>query len=113
MAYVANMLGLLIAGLFLAAVGIADYFTPWSMSFTLFYLLPICLATLCGGRKMGVLFAVMAGLSTCFFQQMPLPDLVVAIWNFAAKFGVFLAFVLLLDLYVKKIAQTWAARPGK
>lgn len=107
MTKIANVLGLSVSTFFLVLIGLIDFFAPWSMSFTVFYLIPVCLGTLCGGKKAGIVFGVLSAIITCFFQRTPYPDIWLGIWNFIIKFGVFLAFTLLLDLYVKKTGRTW------
>lgn len=89
-----------IAGLALV-VGIAllDVWTGYELAFSLFYLLPIALVTWFGGRRIGVATSVACALSWFVADAMaghPYSTSVIAYWNTAIRFGVFLVVALLI-----------------
>src|ERR1043166_1806489 len=80
-------------------VGIADYQAGTDLSFSIFYLIPICLAAWHLGRKEGFIASVlatsawvMADLMGAAIYSKP----VVAYWNGLVRLGVFLVVAYLL-----------------
>ncbi len=80
-------------------MGVLDYLTGPYLVFSIFYLLPVCLAAFFVGRRGGVLVSLagaiaslLADLASAAFVVHPL----VPYWNAVARLGVFLAFTYVL-----------------
>lgn len=92
--------GLAVAVLLVGVVGALDYLSGWEVSFAIFYLIPVSLATWRTGRGAGL---VVAGLSTVAWwvadrttSPMPLHPLV-STWNAVMRLGIFALVALTLD----------------
>ncbi len=95
----------------MVAVSVADYVTAADYSFTLFYLVPIALASWPLGRRAGTLISVLAvfgwltadGLSTPHYESWLVPA-----WNAGARLGIFLVISLLLPALRTELEQQHA-----
>jgi len=91
---------LLLALLLVGFIGATDFLTGFELSFSIFYLIPISLATLAGGRLEGL---ASAGLSTAAWLTADLlsghsySHWLIPYWNSAVRLGYFLLHTLLLD----------------
>ncbi len=81
-------------------IGVIDYQTGYELSFSLFYLIPICLATWVAGRDMGLLVSI---LSACVWyvadalsgHVYSLP--IISLWNTGMRLGFFVVVTFLLS----------------
>lgn len=83
----------------IAAVSVADYVTAAEYSFTLFYLIPIALASWPLGRRAGVLISLVAVIGWLLADELSTPHYdswLVPVWNASARLGIFLIVSLLL-----------------
>jgi len=107
---------LVVSGLSLVLlIGLVDFFTPVSISDMPFYLVPILMGTWFVGRRAGILFAVTATLvwsAVDFLQLVPKEEGLVPWWNAAARLGVFLVVVFLLDA-IKTVNEQLESRIEK
>jgi diguanylate cyclase (GGDEF)-like protein len=84
-----------------AFIGVIDYLTGYHLGFSLFYLVPISLATWKAGKRMGLVVSV-AGAVTWFVADYTargaahLP-LFIHFWNTGIRFSFFLVFVMLFS----------------
>ena len=82
---------------FIATVGVLDYLSLYSISFGLFYLMPIGLVTWHLGRRAGAVTVVLAAGSGLFSDLMTDPSAgLIPYWNGAVRLGVFLVLAALL-----------------
>jgi hypothetical protein len=82
------------------AVGVLDYFTGAEISFAIFYLVPIGLATWFAGRRKGILMACLGALMWGAVEHLGMSQysyFIILCWNAAARLGVFLIVVSLLS----------------
>lgn len=69
-----------------------DYLTGEHISFSIFYLLPICLAAWCGGRALGMAFSVGCAVLWCVIDinsSLAFNGWFVEIWNAGVRLGFF------------------------
>ena len=88
-----------------------DYLTAWSVSATLPYLFAVALAAWFVGPVTGIIFTVSATVGSTLLsiiQSEPLPTL---LWNGGVKFGIFLAFCVLIDHV--RVSRTGSIAFGK
>jgi diguanylate cyclase (GGDEF)-like protein len=75
----------------LAVFGIADYWTRWELSFSLFYLIPIMLVTWYGARITGIVVSVLSG-GVWFFSDITTAPayshLLDPYWNAFVRIGI-------------------------
>ncbi len=86
--------------LLVLAVGVLDYVTGFEISFSIFYLLPIALATWFAGWRKGVLMACLGALTggtVEYFGMARYSHFIILYWNAAVRLGVFLIVVFLLS----------------
>jgi diguanylate cyclase (GGDEF)-like protein len=85
----------------LALVGIGDAITGADINFAAFYLLPVVLAASSGGKRLGLVLAMVTGLVwfTADFvgRRAPYETILVPIWNAGVRFLVFVLVVALID----------------
>jgi diguanylate cyclase (GGDEF)-like protein len=96
----AKPLKILIAFVLLAAVGALDYLTGYEISFALFYLLPIGLATWFTDRKLGIVMALASAvvwLLADIKAGAVYSSAMVYVWNAGIRLGFFLLTVILLE----------------
>jgi hypothetical protein len=82
------------------AVGLLDYVTGFEISISIFYLLPIGLATWFAGWRKGVLMAGLGALlggAVEYFGMAHYSHFIILYWNAAVRLGVFLIVVFLLS----------------
>jgi signal transduction histidine kinase len=83
--------------LFIAVVGVLDYYSWYSISFGLFYLMPIGLVTWHLGRRAGALMVVIAAATGLYSDIYTDPSSgLIPYWNGAVRLGVFLVLAALL-----------------
>jgi diguanylate cyclase (GGDEF)-like protein len=96
------------AGAFAAAVaalllvGLADYATGYEISFSLFYLVPISIATWYAGRWAGMAMAALscvAWFGADMVASHPYSHMAIPVWNALVRFGFFAITSLLLGAY--------------
>lgn len=84
-----------IAIVLLAIIGVTDYSTGTSISFGVFYLLPVSLVSWFVGSTAGVLFSGASAMTwyAAFVLAQPVPELhpLIVAWNAATRLGFFLA----------------------
>ena len=94
-------LAIVVSALLLAAVAWVDYITGKDASFTILYLIPVSTAAWFAGRRIGLLFCMLAAACELLIElASEQPTLATACWNAGVKFGVYFAFCTLLD-YVR------------
>ena len=84
----------------IAGVGIFDYLTGYEISFSLFYLLPISLATWFAGRRLGVLASIASALTWLIADISPghpYSHPAIYYWNTAIRFSFFIILTYLLS----------------
>jgi diguanylate cyclase (GGDEF)-like protein len=83
-----------------ALIGFLDYRVGYYMSFSLFYLIPICLVTARTGRRNGIVMSIL-GSAVLFgveYALRPLElDVPVLVWNVALRWGFFVLVTLALS----------------
>jgi diguanylate cyclase (GGDEF)-like protein len=85
--------------LLLALIGIVDHAAGYYMSFSLFYLLPICLVAVKAGRLGGILMSLLAAAVLFLVEEKLRPmevSFVVLFWNVMLRWGFYLIIVLVL-----------------
>jgi len=83
--------------LFIAVVGVLDYLSWYSISFGLFYLMPIGLVTWHLGRRAGAFMVVIASATGLYSDLYTSPSSgLIPYWNGAVRLGVFLTLAALL-----------------
>jgi signal transduction histidine kinase len=88
-------------GLFIAAPAIAaiDLLTGLEFSFSIFYVIPPVVASWYLGARIGVLVALVTGLSWAYAESVARPaGLSAALWNRGTRILVLVAFTYLIDL---------------
>jgi hypothetical protein len=81
----------------LAVVAIGDYFSDWTISFAILYLLPVSIITWYAGHRTGALFCgIAAALRLAVNQSSTLPA-ASQLWNTGVFLGILLMFCALLD----------------
>ena len=93
---------LAIAFIAILAVGFLDYVTGYELSLSILYLLPITIATWFGGRKIGILYALLCGLSWFVVVEatgLPFSHPWIPIWNAAVRIAFFLTHAVLLAAF--------------
>ena len=88
------------------AIGYVDYVTGYELRMELFYLLPISYATWFVGQRFGILFSVMAIITTEYSDIMAgkkYTNMSIEFWNGAMYFVFYVIVTLLLKL--RKIIQ--------
>lgn len=102
-----RLLGTVISFLTIPLFGILDYVTGPQLSFSIFYLLPICIIAWIAGRMAGALAAV-TGAATWLVADLlwgvPYAGGTVPYWNAIARLGFFLVVIFLL-LVFKALSQ--------
>lgn len=81
------------------AIGILDFITGYELAFSLFYLLPICAVVWFLGKRLGVLFSVLASIVWFFadyFSGHQYTDQITYIWNTIIRFTFFVVVTALL-----------------
>lgn len=79
--------------LLVAVIGYVDYITGWAVSFSVFYLIPIALATWYLGGPVGLTVALLSTLSWYFADRATSPlhaNSLIPIWNALVRFGFYL-----------------------
>jgi hypothetical protein len=90
----------LLSLLLFLAVGVLDYVTGFEISFSIFYLLPIGLATWFSGWQKGVLMAGLGALiwgAVEYLGMAHYSHFIILYWNAAVRLGFFLIVVFLLS----------------
>ncbi|GJQ36457.1 MAG: GGDEF domain-containing protein [Anaerolineales bacterium] len=85
--------------LLLVSVGILDYTTGTELSFSLFYLLPIAVASLGLGNNYGILMSLLSTVIWLYIEVISHPrgeNLLLHLWNAVIRLGFFLLPALLL-----------------
>jgi hypothetical protein len=92
-------LAIAVAALLLATVGWLDFVTGKEISFTIIYLIPVSTAAWIAGRRVGLVFCILAAACelAAEFASEP-PNFATAFWNAGVKFGVYFVFCALLDI---------------
>jgi diguanylate cyclase (GGDEF)-like protein len=91
-----------------ALVGLIDYMTGYELSFSVFYLGPVALATWYGSRRLGFLISV---LSSAVWLAVDLSDghvyshEAIAIWNGLVRLAFFLIIARLLGTLRRRLAE--------
>jgi diguanylate cyclase (GGDEF)-like protein len=84
---------------FVIIVGFVDYFTGSELSISLFYLIPVTIATWAINRKAGLVFSVISAITwliTNLLNGQEFPNLFVGVWNTLIRFGFFAIVTILL-----------------
>jgi diguanylate cyclase (GGDEF)-like protein len=99
---------IIVAGIFLTiALSLIDYITGWEISFSIFYLLPICLLAWYAGKNHGIIMAVFCAVIWFMTDTYPVnhySNPIFAYWNAAVRLGFFLLFSIGLST-IKKIYE--------
>jgi len=122
MAHLNNRLKIEVAGLSFLAIpllGIVDYLTGPKLSFSIFYLLPISVATWYTGRNMGLIASIASSITWLIADQaagVAYSSTAIPYWNSAVRFGFFIIVAFLLtglksatDLLEVKVQERTAA----
>jgi signal transduction histidine kinase len=89
-------IALLISG---PAIALMDLATGLEVSFSIFYVIPPVVAGWYLGGRLGVLVALVTGLSWAYAESVARPaSLTAALWNRSTRIGVLVAFTYLIDL---------------
>jgi hypothetical protein len=93
---------LLVGGgvLLLPVVGFVDYVTPWEFSFSILYLLPVCLVTLGAGKWPGLALSLVSGLLWLGVELATNPHYThpaAPYWNALTRLGFFVIITLMLS----------------
>lgn len=81
------------------AVGMADYLTGSEISFSIFYLLPVTLATWCVSRQAGIALAVISAITWLMLdlEGKVYSHPAIPYWNMLVRFGFFLIVLIILS----------------
>ena len=80
-------------------IGVIDYQTGYELAFSLFYLIPICLATWVIGRDMGLLISILAACAWYVADVLSgqvYSSSLIYLWNTGIRFGFFAVVTYLL-----------------
>lgn len=104
---------LAVAFIIILAVGFFDYVAGYELSLSILYLLPITIAAWFGGRNIGILYALLCGLSWFVVVEatgQPFSHPWIPIWNAAVRIAFFLTHAVLLVAFRDHLraAQTLA-----
>ncbi len=93
--------------LFLIGLGVIGYYTGAELTISLFYLLPIALASWSLGKTPGQITALFAAIimNTSSLSAGGQPSLFVIIWNTCVRLGIFLIFSTLLSEFRSLLAH--------
>jgi PAS domain S-box-containing protein len=89
----------LLAGVLVVIIGLIDYHTGPEYSFSIFYLIPVILASWTGGFSSGALISLMSGAAWLLVERLSNPSYtspIVPYWNASVRLGFFLGFAYLL-----------------
>ena len=89
----------MIGVILLALVGLLDYRTGYEISFSLFYLLPICLVVWFAGKRLGITAAIVSALIELSIEVLSgnsYSQPIFYLWNAAIRFGFYIIVTLLL-----------------
>lgn len=81
-------------------IGVADYFTGREISFSIFYLLPILLATWHGRKRIGIYFSIISSFEWLIADQLTNPDyshFTIPFWNMSVRLSFFLIIVFIVS----------------
>jgi diguanylate cyclase (GGDEF)-like protein len=81
-------------------IGFLDFVTGWEFSFSIFYLIPISLATWSAGRRAGLAFSMVGAvtwLGVDLASGHPYQYVMIPFWNSIVRMTFFLIMVLFLD----------------
>ncbi len=81
-------------------VAVLDTLTGYELAFSLFYLLPIAVATWYGNRNLGLLLSLASAISwftADTLMEHPYSHPAIPYWNTAIRFGIFLVVTLLIS----------------
>jgi hypothetical protein len=81
-------------------LGALDYLTGWEFSFSIFYLLPVCLVTLGAGRWPGLGLSLASGVVWLAVEASTNPHYTYRLapyWNALVRLGFFVIVTLMLD----------------
>jgi hypothetical protein len=92
-------------------IGFLDYLTGYEVSISILYLLPITIATWFAGRRIGVIYALLCGVSWYVVVKataQPFSYGWIPVWNDAVRIGFFLTHALLLDAFRRRLRDEQA-----
>ena len=104
-------LQLAVAFVGIVIVGAMDYRTGYEVSLSILYLLPITIATWFAGRRIGVIYALLCGLSWYVVVKAtaePFSHGWIPVWNDMVRIGFFLTHALLLDAFRRRLRDEQA-----
>lgn len=97
------------------AAGVGDLLTPAEASFTLFYVIPLAVATWFRSKRAGyaVIAEIMAvsGVADMWFARHSIP-LPFVLWNLGIELGLYVLFATLLDALKKRVQREAELRQG-
>ncbi len=91
---------MVMASVLIIGIGLLDYISGYELAFSLFYLLPIMIVTWFVGRRVGLLFSLLASLfwfSADYFSGHDYSNPIFYFWNTAIRLAFFVIVVLLLS----------------
>lgn len=90
------------------SLGIIDYLTGKEISFSIFYLLPITIASWSKGRLVGVVISVLSAITWLVADLAAggtYSHLVIPFWNTLVRFSFFIIIVIILSAFKKALEQ--------
>jgi diguanylate cyclase (GGDEF)-like protein len=97
---------LIISCVLVVIIGLADYLSGYFLSFSIFYLIPVMMATWYFGRTGGFLISILSGFAWFIADLMAehvYPDSLIPFWNASLRIGFFLIVSHLLFLLQKSL----------
>jgi len=96
-----------IALLLISIVSVADYFAGYEISTSLFFLVPIALATWYGNQRQGIYFALLSAIiwfliDTIIFEH-PYGHPLIPFWNTGVRLGLFIIATQFLTLFKSQL----------
>jgi diguanylate cyclase (GGDEF)-like protein len=94
--------------LLVLSLGVIDYLTGKEISFSIFYLLPITIASWSKGRLVGVIISILSAITWLVADLAAgatYSNLVIPFWNMLVRFSFFIIIVMILSAFKEALEQ--------